>query len=213
MSSGSAAASIGKVSLNTAANYTRSIWNIWTEDLLRNKRCSPASDVASGEYSSEGAAQAGRDHRRALIKAAETGPANGSYVIEPIPKDTKSRSFGYIDVTKSELEQRQQKLLVGVDTAGYLVNDRRLSESVWLRSLSLAHDTYSHNAQLEITGDHRLRLRIVKNLVIDEEVQLWFSDDILAILSIPFLTPVNILGELIATPQPMTICFAAHSKQ
>lgn len=154
---------------------------------MRSKKSSSSSDVPTAEYVS--------DQRRPHNKATETSLANGSYVIEPIPKDTKSRPFNYIDVTKSEFEQQQQqKLFVGTDSAGYLINDQRLSESVWLRTLSLAHDTYSHNAQLEITSDHRLRLRVVKNLVIDEEIQLWFSDDILAILSIPFLTPVNILG-------------------
>lgn len=187
ISGGPSAASIGKMSLNTATNYTRSIWNIWTEDVLRNKKSS-SSDVPSAECTS--------DHRRPQNKTAETKPENGSYVIEPIPKDTKSRPFSFIDMTKLESEQQSQKLYVGIDTAGFLINDQRLSESLWLRNLSLAHDTYSHNAQLEITNDHRLRLRIVKNLVIDEEIQLWFSDDILAILSIPFLTPVNILGKL-----------------
>lgn len=146
----------------------------------------------SGTQLSDNGAIESSDHRRTHIKTSEAKPSAGSYAMEAIPKDTTSRSFECIDV--SEKSSQNRKCFVGIDETGYLLNDQRFAESSWLRRLSLAYDTYSHNAQLEITSDHRLRLRIVKNLVIDEEIQLWFSDDILAILSIPFLTPVNILG-------------------
>lgn len=195
MVNGSSSTSIGKVSLSPSTNYTKSIWNIWTEDLLRNRR----SDTGAAEPSKDGPVN--RDQRLSHSKT-ESKLTSGSYAIETIPKDTKSRQFDHIDVTEEAVHQR--RCFVGIDTSGYLVNDQRVSDSIWLRSLSLAYDTYSHNVQLEITSDHRLRLRVVKNLVIDEEIQLWFSDEILAILSIPFLTPVNILGKFSFTYKKKT---------
>lgn len=137
-----------------------------------------------------------RDHKRSSTHAGKTESKSnrGSYAIETIPKDSRTRSFDCIDLKCEQVAK--SKSFISIDSSGYITNDQSYSDSVWLRSLTLAHDTYSHNAQLEITSDHRLRVKIVKNLVIDEEILLWLSDEILAILTVPFLTPANILGEI-----------------
>lgn len=187
---GTPSTSIGRVPINSSTtNYTKSFWNVWTEDFLRRKCISATTSVSDASESIE---IKHRDHKRSIIKT-EIKSNHGSYAIETIPKDTKSRSFDCIDISSEQ--PINCKSFISIDSTGYLSNDQRLTESIWLKSLTLAYDTYSHNAQLEITNDHRLRVKIVKNLVVDEEIQLWFSDEILAMLSVPFLTPVNILGK------------------
>lgn len=191
MLNGTPSTSLGKMALNpTNSSYTNAFWNVWTEDFLRRKYISNNSNQCLTNHSIEAMTEVKRDTKRIKV---EPKPNRGSYAIEAIPKDTKTRSFDCIDLNGEQ--EAKCKSFISIDTSGYIVNDQHYSESVWLRSLTLADDTYSHNAQLEITSDHRLRVKIVKHLVIDEEIQLWFSDEILAILTVPFLTPANILGK------------------
>lgn len=188
--------SIGKIS-PANADYSNTIWNIWTDELLRRKYISSASNDCAiehpnGNNSIGESKQHHRDSKRSMIKN-ETTQSHGSYALEAIAKDSKSRPFDCINVAGAQVPKC--KSFISLDASGFIVNDQNFPESLWLRSLAIAHDTYSHNAQLEITSDHRLRVKIVKHLVIDEEIQLWFSDEILAIMTIPFLTPANILGK------------------
>lgn len=186
--------SIGKIS-PANADYSNTIWNIWTDELLRRKYISAASNECMIEHpitTDSVADTKHRDGKRSVVKN-ETNQNHGSYALEAIPKELKSRSFECIDITCAQ--EIKCKSFISIDSSGFIVNDQNFPESVWVRSLTIAHDTYSHNAQLEITSDHRLRVKIVKHLVIDEEIQLWFSDEILAIMTIPFLTPANILGK------------------
>lgn len=192
MLNGTPSTSLGKMALNgpTNSNYSNAFWNVWTEDFLRRKYISTASSDCLTNHSIDAMTEVkSRDSKRIKF---EPKPIRGSYAIEAIPKESKTRSFDCIDLNGEQ--EAKSKSFISIDSSGFIVNDQHYTESLWLRSLTIAHDTYSHNAQLEITSDHRLRVKIVKHLVIDEEIQLWFSDEILAILTVPFLTPANILG-------------------
>lgn len=200
--------SIGKIT-PANADYSNTIWNIWTDELLRRKYISAtASNECVVEHpppmtnttvaDSIVDTTKPRDSKRLMVKNEQTRNY-GSYALETIPKDSKSRPFECIDVTCAQ--EIKCKSFIYIDSCtGFIANDQNFPENVWVRSLTIAHDTYSHNAQLEITSDHRLRVKIVKHLVIDEEIQLWFSDEILAIMTIPFLTPANILGKHLNEP-------------
>lgn len=203
MLNGAPSTSLGKMTLTpSSASYSNAFWNVWTEDFLKRKYISTNSSDCLTNHSIESLTELkNRDVKRIKVEAKLN---KGSYAVEAIPKDTKSPSFDCIDLSG---EEAKSKSFVTIDSAGFIRNDQNYSESVWLRSLTLAHDTYSHNAQLEITSDHKLRVKIVKNLVIDEEIQLWFSDEILAILAVPFLTPANILGEFWPLPISISISF------
>lgn len=196
MLNGAPSTSLGKITINSASsNYSNAFWNVWTEDFLRKKYISATSSDCLTNHSIDSITdQKHRDSKRSTAGKTEPKLNRGSYAIEAIPKDSRTRSFDCIDLKNEQVVK--SKSFISIDSSGYISNDQKYTESVWLRSLTLAHDTYSHNAQLEITSDHRLRIKIVKNLVIDEEILLWFSDEIIAILTIPFLTPANILGKI-----------------
>lgn len=88
------------------------------------------------------------------------------------------------------------KVMLAIDSDGFLkVNGEANKHQFWVKAINIAHDTYSHNALLEIGTDRKLRLKIVKNVVADDEVLLWFSEEILAVMGVPFLTPANIQGK------------------
>ncbi|XP_058066020.1 zinc finger protein 560 [Anopheles bellator] len=64
--------------------------------------------------------------------------------------------------------------------------------SHWIRSIRLASDVRSFNALLELTASQLLRVRLTVDVASGEELKLWFAEDVIAHMQIPFLTPVNI---------------------
>lgn len=210
MLSGASSATLGKMALNPSnGNYTNAFWNIWTEDFLRRKYISSTSSEFNAIPVSEASEIKTRDNCRKTMQKNETKSNKGSFALEAIQKDSRTRSFDCIDIHDGK--SIDGKSYISIDSSGYIHNDQNHSVSLWLRSLSLAHDTYSHNAQLEVTSDHRLRIKIVKNLVIDEEILLWFSDEVLAIFGIPFLTPANILGKYNTSLQERKSCLQTEN--
>ncbi|KAL3281301.1 hypothetical protein HHI36_004512 [Cryptolaemus montrouzieri] len=83
------------------------------------------------------------------------------------------------------------------------------SEEVhWVRAIRLSNDCHSYNIQLKLQPSQRvsnallksspmpqLILQTVRPILAGQELLLWFSEDILAMLQIAFLTPANIQGQ------------------
>ncbi|KFB43821.1 AGAP006014-PA-like protein [Anopheles sinensis] len=67
-----------------------------------------------------------------------------------------------------------------------------MKNSNWIRSIRLANDVRSFNALLELTSTQLLRIRLTGDVNSGEELKLWFAEDVIAHMQIPFLTPVNI---------------------
>ncbi|XP_034237756.1 PR domain zinc finger protein 13-like [Thrips palmi] len=83
---------------------------------------------------------------------------------------------------------------------GYLDADVEATPR-WVRRLRLADDCHSANVQLQAEAagrsspPTRCRVRAVRPLSRGQSVQLWFADDLLPCLRLPFLAPHNIQGE------------------
>ncbi|XP_044726598.1 PR domain zinc finger protein 5 [Chrysoperla carnea] len=65
-----------------------------------------------------------------------------------------------------------------------------------IQLIKLSNDCHSFNIQVALNkSDKNIYLEVVKPIKCGEEFQLWFSDDILSILQMAFLTPTNIQGQ------------------
>lgn len=144
------------------------IWNIWTENLLNHRSILQRNESISVKTSKK---------------------CVGAVTLSGLSKDARSRAFSEI-----EIGDRDDKLLIEIDSNGQLIS-ANYDEKFWIRKFNISPDTYSNSALLEITGDHKLCIRMIKNLSQNEEILLWFSEDILAEMNIPFLTPSNIQGK------------------
>jgi hypothetical protein len=68
-------------------------------------------------------------------------------------------------------------------------------DSRWLLEARLADDCHSYNVLLQRGGaSNTVVLYVVKSIRNGEELQLWFSEQMLVLLAVPFLTPLNIQG-------------------
>lgn len=140
-------------------------WNIWTENLINQKSFLPKDQIKS-----------------------ECEKCVGAITLSNLNKDTKTKVFNDI-----EFDDRDEKLLIDLNSNGLLCSVN-YDEKYWIKKFNISQDTYSNSALLEMTNDHKLCIRIVKNVLKNEEILLWFSEDILAEMNIPFLTPSNIQG-------------------
>ncbi|XP_059612616.1 zinc finger protein 77 [Phlebotomus argentipes] len=112
-----------------------------------------------------------------------------------LPRNTLSKTFSVIHTPSVEGKSYSFALIA---LKGFLqVTEKCLANSGgWIRLLPLARDVHSGNICLEITdGGQSVNLRTTRNIEEGEDLQLWFSEKILALMQIPFLSPVNIQGQ------------------
>lgn len=130
--------------------------------------------------------------------------ASGCFSAVNIPKDSKTNLFELFDEfahVPSSSEVKNQRYTISISTKGYLqcYENRKLPDSIWIKQMRLSNDVHSNNCLLELTPEKMLRLRTLCNVNDGNELVLWFSEDILALMFIPFLTPANIRGEYYRT--------------
>ncbi|XP_066258786.1 zinc finger protein 667 [Euwallacea similis] len=105
-----------------------------------------------------------------------------------------------------------QQISVGVTLFGTLDLDNKYKsiwphDYHWVRGIRLSNDCHTYNVQLKLQPSCRsyknvrggvqpkLILQVVRPIEMGQELQLWFSEDILAMLQVVFLKPSNIRGE------------------
>lgn len=107
------------------------------------------------------------------------------------------------------------QLSVKLNSSGTLDLDRKSQNTWfrnihWLRAIRLSDDCHSYNIQLKFYPSSQLSmntttkdvkspqlvLQVVKTIEAGQELLLWFSEDILAMLQVAFLTPGHIQGKL-----------------
>ncbi|KAL1513412.1 hypothetical protein ABEB36_002831 [Hypothenemus hampei] len=152
-----------------------------------------------------------------LIK---TGPSNASEYSKllipgrvmasaPIPQGAMTI---HIDALKLLGKVDIQQVSVGVTSFGTLDLDKKSKNAWnqkvhWVRAIRLSDDCHTYNVQLKFQPSYRfyattrggpqpkLILQAVRSIEIGQELQLWFSEEILAMLQVVFLNPLNIQGE------------------
>lgn len=181
--------------LRQAAPATRSplasdhhLWNVWTDNILNGnsfarhhhkvKMSSPTVDCGGSESESEG---------------DRTTP--GCFASVAIPKGCQSRALENFEMYAPLRDAREKHIRMRPSSLGVLQADGNVPDHQWIKSMRLSEDTYSNNAIIETVNHKQLQVRIIKNVQPGEEILLWFSEGILALMYIPFLTPANIRGK------------------
>lgn len=120
---------------------------------------------------------------------------------EPIPRDSVSENVCIDDLLDPVLGGKRDRQFnrIGLNLghvvpeypAGFISEPR----GAWIRHLKLAANVHYQNVSLEVAKGRRIRVRAVADVKVDEEIQLWFSPEVLIAMQIPFLTPANIKGQ------------------
>lgn len=176
----------------------RSVWNVWSgaeckakEMFKVQKKCQKPvrpSETATSTHNSAGI----------MIN-------QGGFADVAIGKDTKSHDIAQMDALQVVSRRcSSPPMRFTVSSRGFLqcnVAETKVPEQIWIKQLRLAMDVHSNNTILETRTANddgssvSVYLRAIRNIDAGEELLLWFSEEILALIGIPFLTPANIRGE------------------
>lgn len=106
-------------------------------------------------------------------------------------KDTVTSDFESQDILKV---YNGDTVKLGISGEGLLIARNAVFPFQWIRSAKLAKGIHESNVILERAGA-KLRIRVVKTLDKDEDVFLWFSEEIASLMRINFLRLENIQGQ------------------
>lgn len=111
-----------------------------------------------------------------------------------ISKSSTSYQFSFDQLSLSE-EKLPKKFSVSVQTDGFVASQEpSLKHKFWLRAIRIADDIPGANVLLDIRDD-KVELKTIKLINVGDELLLWFSEEVLGLMAIPFLTPANIQGK------------------
>lgn len=117
----------------------------------------------------------------------------GVFLAENIGKNSVSSSFMFNDISMDLNFPSRFSVKIGSDNKVIPV-ESAIGNRFWIRNIRLANDIPSANASLELRNE-RLEVIVTKDLNVNEELLMWFSDELMSLLGIPFLTPANIQGQ------------------
>lgn len=113
------------------------------------------------------------------------------FAAEFLKKDSKS-----VEISSEELllpNITVKKLNISLSKDGFLKPLEKTSAN-WFKNVKLSSDVHSNNSLIEITASGLIQIRILKDILPEQEITCWFSENILAYMAVPFLVPVNIRG-------------------
>lgn len=181
----------------------KNIWSVWNSAVIGCNKINSRKDTVkvSSKLCRSTAKNVTINETTVNSLDADQKYRNGSvYASTFIPKGTVSIPINRIHfITIQQAYEKCQQINLTVNNKGTLLannNDGKIiSENVWLPMISLSYDVHSNNVIIEITAAKEIRLRITHDIEQRQELLLWFSEETLAFMSIPFLTPTNIRGK------------------
>lgn len=128
---------------------------------------------------------------------SETATAAASVcALSYLPVDSVSKAYAAEEICQKTALPSGRRITIRKSSSTGLLTpneaDSVMKSCNWIRSIKLASDVRSYNAVLELNSNQLIRLRLIKDVSGEEELKLWFSEDVGAHMQIPFLTPANI---------------------
>lgn len=110
-----------------------------------------------------------------------------------IHKNSRSHQYSFDKVLIDD--KLPKKFSVKMQSDGFLAaEDSTVNHKFWIKSIRVADDIPGANVLLDLIDD-KVELKSIKSIKANDELLLWFSEETLNLMGIPFLTPANIQGE------------------
>lgn len=112
-----------------------------------------------------------------------------------IEKNTSSHQFMFNQVAFED--NFPKKFSVVVQSDGLIApQEAQLKHKFWFKRVRVADDIPGANVLLDMIED-KIELKTIKQINVNDELLLWYSEEILSFMGIPFLTPANIQGKFV----------------
>lgn len=117
----------------------------------------------------------------------------GVFVNDRVEKQICSHTFSFSEI---QIESNlPKKFSVKVQSDRLLApQDNTIKNKFWIRNIRVADDIPGANVILEFHDD-KIQIQVIKPVGNNDELLLWFSDEIINFMGIPFLKPANIQGK------------------
>lgn len=114
--------------------------------------------------------------------------------VNEIDKNSRSHQYSFDKVLIDE--NFPKKFSVIMQSDGYMApEETTLSHKFWIKHIRVADDIPGANVLLDLIDD-KIELKSIKSIRGNDELLLWFSEEILSYMAVPFLTPANIQGKM-----------------
>lgn len=111
-----------------------------------------------------------------------------------IPKNSTSHQFTF-DQVLIDLNLSRKFSICVHDNHLMIPQEPHLRNKFWIRNIQIANDIPGANVMLHFVED-KIELKAIKSINCGEELLMWFSEEIISFMNIPFLVPGNIQGEV-----------------
>lgn len=109
-----------------------------------------------------------------------------------LPKNSSTKDF---PVQELLLPESDASVKVVISTSGFVCAKSELNTHQWIKCAKIANGVHEHNAVLVRSYGGYLKLKVVKDIRVNDEILLWFSEDVQSMMGVSFLGLDNIQGE------------------
>lgn len=113
---------------------------------------------------------------------------------EYIEKDSLSHQFGFDQVLIDNNLPKVFNLIPHTIDGTIIPHEPILRNKFWVKNIRIADNIPSANVILHFRDD-RVELKAVKSINVNDELLMWFSEEVISFMGIPFLIPGNIQGK------------------
>lgn len=110
-----------------------------------------------------------------------------------IEKNSLSHQYNFDQVLIDHHVPKKFSVMTHNIDSHIVPQDPLLRNKFWIRNIRIADDIPGANVMLHFHDD-RVELKAIKSVNVGEELLLWFSEEIISFMGIPFLIPGNIQG-------------------
>lgn len=113
---------------------------------------------------------------------------------EFIEKDSLSHQFSFEQVQIENSLAKVINIIPHTIDGTMIPQEPMLRNKFWIKNIKIADNIPSANVMLYFHED-RVELKAIKSISINDELLMWFSEEVISFMGIPFLIPGNIQGE------------------
>jgi hypothetical protein len=137
--------------------------------------------------------------RKFEIESILRSSSSGIQASEFVAKNSSSHQFSFDQVIIDSNLPR--KFLVGAHNNQLILpQEPHIRNKFWIKNIRIADDIPGANVLLHFVED-KIELKAIKSINSNDELLMWFSEEIISFMNIPFLVPGNIQGNLISKVQ------------
>lgn len=111
-----------------------------------------------------------------------------------LPKNICTRDFSVRELILENPDTIPNKIVISPH--GFVCVKSDMDTHQWVKYTRIANGVHEHNAILVRSYGSYLKLKVVKDIKVDEEILLWFSEEVQSMMGISYLGLENIQGSI-----------------